>query len=267
MLRHLLALLLLAAAPGIAAAQESVKFPWKPGWTKEFYENQVEGALEGALFRPTGAPDKAPFVVFLHGCSGLDLPSRRHWGEFLAARGVGVLMVDSLAPRMVVNVCQEGQHWVRRRADDASSALAWLKQQPYVRPDRIAVMGQSHGGAAALFALDQGNLPGDAFVGGIALYPGCAWAVAARVRIRKSTKILIGAEDNWTPAGDCQKLIDNQLDKTQIEMIVFPEAVHAFDNPAPVRLAYNKYKLGEHPASRDKARAIVAAWIDSALKR
>jgi dienelactone hydrolase len=253
--------------PVSAVAQEKVQIPWRAGWAKQFSDEQASGALEARLFRPVGVV-KAPFVVFMHHCNGLKLQELSHWAKFFTQRGVGFLMVDSFTTRNIKSACENAPPMlVRQRADDAGSALAWLATQPYVRSDRIAIMGQSQGGTSALFALHEGTPGADGFVAGLAMYPGCLRAINGKIRLAKPVLVMIGSEDTWTPASDCEALQAAQPDKSELEIIVYPGAAHVFDNPVKPKLAFGKYKVGEHPASRDKARARVADWIDKVLKQ
>jgi dienelactone hydrolase len=249
-----------------AVAQETVRIPWKPGWIRTFYEGAATGELEAKLFRPAGT-DKAPFVVFLHGCAGLDLGRQSHWAQFFTKRGVGFLMVDSLTTRKVADICTDKRPWPRWRADDAVSALAWLQAQPYVRTDRVALMGQSQGGGSALLALHEGTAGGRSFVAGLLMYPACRFGNLANVRLAKPTLILIGGDDNWTPVAECEKLRAAQSDKSRLELTVYPGAAHSFDNPVKATVVLGKFKVGEHPASRDKARERAAQWADAMLRK
>jgi poly(3-hydroxybutyrate) depolymerase len=159
--------------PTAALALEEVRMRWHGGWLSEFTDGQRDGELRGKLFRPTGTKP-APFVVFLHGCGGLNLKTQSHWATFFTQRGVGFLMVDSFATRRAESACeQRTQPWPRRRADDAASALAWLAAWPFANPDRIGVMGHSHGGTATLLTLHEGTAGARGFVAGLTMYPGC----------------------------------------------------------------------------------------------
>ena len=177
-------------------------------------------------------------------------------------------MVDSLATRNIRNACGSAlPGFVRRRADDAASALQWLAAQPYAKPDRIAVMGQSQGGGAALFTLDERGAGAGGFVAGLAMYPGCIRALNSKVRLSKPVLVMVGSEDTAALPADCEALQAAQPDKGNLELIVYPGAVHEFDNPVRPYLLLGKYKGGEHAPSREKARARVAQWIETILKR
>src|SRR5215831_3631985 len=81
-------------------AQEWISFPSN--------DSQLTGGvptnINGALYRPQNA-DKAPAVIFLHGCEGLyqtfGIVSRRYeqWARDLVDSGYVVLLVDSFTPR------------------------------------------------------------------------------------------------------------------------------------------------------------------------
>ena len=119
-------------------------------------------ALDGYLFRPAGE-GRHPAVVFLHGCGGLFdrmsgfiEPGERDWAAELTRRGYVVLMVDSFAPRNQGEQCSprsRDPELYRKRPRDAYGALLFLQTQPFVRPDRVGVIGWSQGGGAVLFAI------------------------------------------------------------------------------------------------------------------
>jgi dienelactone hydrolase len=268
-MRTLLSGLLVGAlsAPVSAVAQERVRLPWHPGWVSQFDDANTSGELVARLFRPVDVA-KAPFVIFMHGCGGLQLERVSHWAKFFTQRGVGFLMVDSFSTRNVKSVCDNPPlEWIKRRADDAVSALTWLTVQPYVKSDRVAIMGQSQGGTALLFALSEEAGTRDAFVAGLAMYPACVRALNNDLHLAKPVLVLIGSEDNLTPPADCEMLQARQPDKGKLDLIVYPGAAHEFDNPVRSYLFLGKYKAGEHPAARAEAQARVAQWIKTVFQQ
>ena len=254
-------------SPHLALAQQDVKIPWKPDRLKEFNDGSSNGELNAKLFRPAG-DEPAPFVVFMHGCNGMNLPLQGHWAKFFNERGIGFLMIDSLTTRKVDSLCQDAKGpWVSRRSDDAGSALVWLQAQPYVRKDRIALMGQSHGGGSALVGLHQNTVGGKGYIGGIAMYPACAFGNVLKSQITKPVLILIGDKDNWTPVSHCETFKAAQANSSGMEIVVYPGAGHSFDNPGRQMLLFGKYNVGEHQPSRDAARVRVVQWVDDVLKK
>ena len=249
----------------LAAEPQDVRFAWQPGRMQQFSDSAAQGELAGKLFRPGGAKP-VPFVVFLHGCGGLKLEQVRHWGDFFVDKGVGVLMVDSFGTRNVEEACGEGAAWHRRRADDAASALAWLRTQSFVKGDRLALMGQSQGATAALVTGNRNSPSSAGIVGVIAMYPACGFAAAAKLQFARPVVIQVGDEDTWTPAAACEQLKSLQAEGSNVEVIVYGGARHSFDNPGKYRLAMGKYPVGEHAASRDRAKGRVDRFVASYLR-
>ena len=143
MLKRVLSLLLvLAAVP--AAAQQNVRVPvTQSGRTLQ---------LAAQLFRPANAAGPGPAVAIFHGCGGPGQNTARLAG-LLASWGYAALVVDSFSARGLKDVC--GRNWptqadAEMRAHDIDATLAWLGQQSYVDPKRLATMGYSYGGGVAL---------------------------------------------------------------------------------------------------------------------
>jgi dienelactone hydrolase len=225
------------------AAQELVHFP-------SFEDNgpgRSSTVLNGYLSRPTGE-GQHPAVIFLHGCGGLLMgsmiePGESDWAGELTRRGYAVLMVDSFAPRDRREMCAPRTfdlELYRNRARDAYGALLFLQAQPFVRPDRIGIMGWSQGGGALLFAIGTqsfsrpAQLPRGDFRAAVAFYP--SWCDEQRQQPSWSTTIplmiLIGAEDVGIPAVPCKALLDGAVTRgAKVEMQIYPGAYDHFDWP------------------------------------
>jgi len=234
------------------AAQELVHFP-------SFEDNgpgRSSTVLNGYLSRPTGE-GQHPAVIFLHGCGGLLMgsmierllmgsmiePGESDWAGELTRRGYAVLMVDSFAPRDRRQMCAPRTfdlELYRNRARDAYGALLFLQAQPFVRPDRIGIMGWSQGGGALLFAIRTqsfsrpAQLPRGDFRAAVAFYPtSCdeqrqqpSWSTTIPLMV------LIGAEDVGIPAVPCKALLDGAVTRgAKVEMQIYPGAYHHFDWP------------------------------------
>ena len=231
------------------AAQELVHFP-------SFEDNgpgRSSTVLNGYLSRPRGE-GQHPAVIFLHGCGGLFVgsmigrlfstiePGESGWAGELTRRGYAVLMVDSFTPRDRREMCAPQTSdpvLYRNRARDAYGALLFLQTQPFVRPDRIGIMGWSQGGGALLFAIDTqsfsrpAQLPRGDFRAAVAFYPtSCAERLQPSWSTTIPLMVLIGAEDVGIPWVPCKALLDGAVTRdAKVEMQVYPGAYHHFDWP------------------------------------
>ena len=175
--------------------------------------------ITGYLAKPAGG-GTFPAVVLLHGCGGFH-SSMLTWADRLAHRGYASLAVDSFGPRGVTSNCGG----FAEQAGDGYAALHYLAQQAFVRADRVALMGFSMGGNSTLASLEQGSLGGrfpDKFRVGIAFYPLC---LAFSGLMTVPTLILIGDQDDWTPADDCADMADAAKALTALWKMQTPRAI------------------------------------------
>jgi dienelactone hydrolase len=75
----------------------------------------------------------------------------------------------------------------------------------------MGVIGFSHGGSTTMIAALASEVPiergGRAFRAAIAYYPFCR-TLTGRAQFATDTLILIGKDDDWTPAERCAKLVE-----------------------------------------------------------
>lgn len=117
-------------------------------------ERVTVGPFEISLYRPVGATQPQPAVLWMHGGGymfGSAAQDDLLCAELVRRLGVVVAAVDyRLAP----------QHPFPTPLEDCFSGLTWLAEQPYVDASRIAVAGASAGGglaaALALLARERG---------------------------------------------------------------------------------------------------------------
>jgi dienelactone hydrolase len=197
--------------------------------------------INARLVRPEGS-GRHPAVVLLHGCHGVSDQGQR-WARWLAARGYVALVVDSFGSRGLVPDCLEADDGEdlpnTARFDDAFGALLFLQAQRFVAPDRIAAMGWSQGGVFAMAvingpSLDRARqrgvtLPTPGFVAAVGVYPGGCPSLLHE-RVVRPLLILIGANDDWTPAEPCRAMVRAmQVRGADVAIVVYPDAVHYFD--------------------------------------
>jgi dipeptidyl aminopeptidase/acylaminoacyl peptidase len=113
--------------------------------------------VHGYVTTPVGVPAKnLPAVLLVHGGPW----TRDTWGydpevQWLANRGYAVLQVNfrgsSGYGKAFLNA--GNREWAAKMHDDLIDAVNWLVQQSIADPNKIAIMGGSYGGYAALVGL------------------------------------------------------------------------------------------------------------------
>jgi dienelactone hydrolase len=235
----------------------------------------VADAAPATIAKPSG-PGPFPAVVIMHDCSGLGprssgAPGR--WAKELVARGYRVMMPDSFTPRGVPNGVCVGPlpHGVdvshERRARDAYAALAELRQRADVDGRRVGIMGGSHGGSCTLATMRaSGDETGGGFAAAVALYPRCAAFTGAFgvYRSRAPLLILIGDQDDWTPAEPCRVLAERATQAGDLVAIkIYPGAHHSFDSPNPVRYVATRINPSAPSGRGATTGGNPEAWADS----
>ena len=260
--------------------------------------------IHGLLFRPAAAKadERRPAVVALHGCGGMysavkgkrDELSVRHQAvaDLLTAEGYAVLFADSFRSRGVEEICtvQSRERTITgaHRRQDAQAALAWLQRRDDVLPDRVAVLGWSHGGSTVLGTLDgrdrtvaawkEAAPPAPYFRAGVSFYPGCSAYLKARrgYTLAAPLTLFIGEADDWTPSGPCIDLVARLAGAGEsVAITVYPGAYHGFDGPSTqkrVRLdvpnGVNPGKgvtVATDPAARNDAYATMKTFLRERL--
>ena len=282
---YLIAVILLCGYPSAAQDVHSVvHFPS----LDDNESRRPATMLAGHLFRPLD-DSRRPALVFLHGCGGLigsrGLDDREaSWAGELNRLGYAVLMVDSYAPRGIGNTCSlrvsDPGQWMslmQRRERDAYGALRFLLAQPFVRPDRIGMIGWSQGGGVVLLSTRAGeaarlNGPGNpSFRAAVAFYPVlCSDNEQVPGWSNEIPLLLLqGASDTWTQAAPCQRFVESAVARgAKVDMQLYPGAHHAFDAPnTPLQLLPvqsppgTQPYIGTDPAARRDAFERVPAFL------
>jgi dienelactone hydrolase len=260
--------------------------------------------INALLFKPEGADfRRRPAVVALHGCGGMystvnskrEALSIRHqmMADLLVAEGYIVLFPDSFRSRGFEEICtiEQKKRTLKQqhRRQDAQGALAWLQRREDVLPERVAVLGWSHGASAVLAAINA-RQPAVArwrdrkpstpyFRAGVAFYPGCNDSLRARGGYALAAPItfFIGGRDDWTAPGPCVELAAKLAASGEAATItVYPDAYHGFDGPSAqprrrfeVPNGINPGKgvtVGSNPAARDDAYAKLKKYLRDHLR-
>lgn len=241
------------------------------------------------FYRATTPEGEGPFPTALL-YSGCDGPGDNlgRWAEMLRGRGWASVIVDSHGPRDYLDseiwrlICAGQLLMGSERAGDVLVSIYDARRMPFVDPDRLALIGASHGGWAIMELLafeklwrlpfNLATLPAGAVEhplqgvrGAILLYPYCGTANRARRvgwRLPAPVLFLLAENDLIAPAGDCLEVAELlEAQGMPVEARVFPGVTHGFDqvHKAPFSL------LAFDAAATDEAMAVAGDFLDRLL--
>lgn len=216
---------------------------------QEFLTGRKEGkpvTIAGELRLPRGGTDRVPVVVLLHGSGGIS-GYVSDWEQELNSIGVATFVIDSFTARGIVNTNYD-QALLGRLAMivDAYRALDMLAKHSRIDPARIALMGFSRGGQAALYASLkrfqrlQGTV-GREFAAHIVFYPSCGTAFIDDDDVTdKPIRLFHGTADDYVPVAPCRAYVERLKAKGKnVQLTEYAGAAHVFDGrayKAPVKL-------------------------------
>jgi dienelactone hydrolase len=273
----------LAAAGFVLGAVALNSLAHYEGWWIPRLAPEALSAKLAPFYRVTKPDGDGPFPTALlySGCDG-PRDNVARWAEMLNAHGWAAIVVDSHGPRGLADheawrlVCAGQLLMGSERAGDVLVSLADARRMPFVDPDRLVLIGSSHGGWAImdLLALDPRlpfNLaappPGPAdplagVVGTILLYPYCGEANrAARGGWRRKipTLFLLSASDAIAPAGACIAIAERLVaEGMPVETRLFEGVTHGFDQEERSELS----PLAFDAEATGEALAAGAAFLD-----
>ena len=200
---------------------------------------QISGKLQFPKKKWTG---RRPAVVILHGGGG-GSTNEEDWAKGFRKIGIATFVLDSNSARgcrkqeKKVTICKNGYlHQGLGHIPDAYRALDLLSTHPRIDPNRIALMGFSIGGKAALYASvkrfqKMWGTPGIEFAAYVPFYPGCKTAFENDEIISdRSIRIFFGDTDDFVSHVLCEEYV-NRLRKAgaDVTITIYPNATHAFD--------------------------------------
>jgi dipeptidyl aminopeptidase/acylaminoacyl peptidase len=121
------------------------------------YESFDGREIPAWLYRP-GGDGRAPFAVLIHGGpESQEKTMYRPYVQYLLSRGIGVLATNIRGSTGYGKTYQKLIHhdWGGGDLEDWRHAAEWLKEQPYVDGERLAVFGGSYGGFATLTCVSR----------------------------------------------------------------------------------------------------------------
>jgi len=262
---------LLGAFVGItpsANAVENVRYPnvVLPG------SNIEPTTLRAEIYRPPGS-GPFPAIIVLHGCGGHDA-HHKLWAERLVSWGYVAVVMDSFSSRGFGDICKNTTTVTpEMRVSDIYGAVEYLRKLPFITKDRIGLLGFSHGAWTIMKAVQvKYQLKLFGVRAAVAYYPYCNPKLDDKIDI--SLLVLIGENDDWTPAPLCRELQAALSKVAPVEMVFYPGAYHAFDRSQgvvevsgwSVGGGLKKHKMGRNPnAAEDsfkRTREYFARMLD-----
>lgn len=252
---------------------------------RQFLMGAKEGPatrIGGALYLPASTARLAA-VVLLHGSGGIGANVDR-WARQLNEIGLAAFVVDSFTGRGIVEtITDQSRLGQLAMIVDAYRALEHLSAHPRIDPSRIAAMGFSKGGSAALYAslarFQAAHKAADVeFAGYIALYPQCNTSYFEdECTSEQPIRLFHGTADNYVSINPCRSYVERlRRAGSNVELTEYPGAHHVFDNPlySPPRTLPNAVTTIQCSLEEKPVGQIVHAgteseftWADPCVKR
>jgi dienelactone hydrolase len=205
---------------------------------QQFLNGEADGtpATVAGEFRIAQGAGKRPVVVLMHGSGGIGV-NIEPWVRQFNSMGISTFVIDGFSGRGLTSV-NTNQALLGRLnfIVDIYRSLEILVKHPRVDPDRIALMGFSRGGQAALYAsLDRfnklWNKSGVQFAGYIPFYPDCATTFLGDTEVaNRPIRIFHGTADDTDPVAVCKAYVARlQEAKRDVTLTEYPDSQHVFD--------------------------------------
>ena len=234
-----------AAEPDYAAFPfriEILSVPSKTFTGQELLKGGAAGndvTLAGELRLPFAMlQGKVPAVILMHGAGGIN-SNADSWARFLNKAGVAVFILDSFSGRGLVSTVED-----QTQLDsfalmyDAYRALDVLAAHRLIRPDRIAVMGFSKGGVAALFSsgvrFQKAYGSANKFAAHVVMYASCNSRLEGDTNVSPvPIRLFHGTTDDYVSVVPCRAYVaELKAAGADVSLTEFPDTWHLFDAPS-----------------------------------
>lgn len=218
------------------------------------------GAMGKAAFF-LSLPDGAgpfPAVMISHTVGGWSDLVEGAAVKMLLAQGYAVAALDHFGPRGIKPPLKPGVFSTPAATSDALLGLKLLATHPRIDPKRIALVGYSMGGTAAQLAAYEflaerhAGAGGPRFAAHVSQY-GTLVAVAMngpKTMTGAPVLLLAGGKDETSPAAKLQQiiaLVQAVQPAAPIELVTYPGAHHAWNNPRMTRQQAGGFHSGACP--------------------
>jgi dienelactone hydrolase len=200
-------------------------------------QNGKPATVAGVLQIPANPVGRIPAVILLHGGNGLSA-SEEKWVQEINGIGVATFLLDSFTGRGIRPTLDDREELATlTMLGDSYRALGVLAKDPRIDSGRIAVMGFSMGGAAALYASNERFRAmyapaGVEFAAHIALYAPCYWHFRKDDRVTaRPIRLFHGVDDDWSPIAPCRSYVQKLRETgADIKLTEYPGVHHGFDD-------------------------------------
>lgn len=188
-------------------------------------------------FRVAQGSGRLPVVVLMHGSSGVGA-TMEAWVHTFNAMGISTFVIDGFSGRGLTAVGPNQALLGRLNFIlDIYRSLDILAKHPRVDPERIALMGFSRGGQAALYASLERfqklwNKSGAQFAAYIPFYPDCSTSYATDTEVAaRPIRIFHGTPDDYNPVASCKAYLARlQQARRDVALTEYPDSQHGFDS-------------------------------------
>jgi dienelactone hydrolase len=222
----------------IAARVEAIPVQTLTISDEQFLKGDAYGrpATIAGVMRVAQGAGRLPLVILVAGSGGF-APNTDVWNRQFQEIGISTFAMDSFAGRGIVStVVDQSQLGRLNMILDVYRSLAVLAAHPRVDPTRIAVMGFSRGGQAALYSslkrFQRMWNPGGAEPAAyIALYPPCITTFVGDTEVSEHPiRMFHGVSDDYVEIGPCRDYLARlQKSAKDVKMVEFPDTWHAYD--------------------------------------
>jgi dienelactone hydrolase len=192
----------------------------------------------GVELRVAQGQGRRPTMILMHGSGGIgaNVP---FWVRHFNAMGINTVTIDGMTGRSLAGVGEKQAVLGRLNfVLDIYRTMEAIARHPRVDTGKVALMGFSRGGQAALYASlarfhRDWNRSGIDPAAYISFYPDCATTYRSDTETTgKPIRIFHGTPDNYNPVATCKAYVARLKEaKRDVELTEYPNAPHGFDNP------------------------------------
>jgi dienelactone hydrolase len=263
--------------PSAVALEETIEIQSRTLTDEEFLRADTSAGQPVTIAGRLAGPDRdgpQPVVMLLHGTDGPMSAAVREWRRFLNDSGFATFTLNSYSGRGFSEASGDQARFGQfSQIYDVYRAVETLAKDTRVDGTRIAVMGFSRGGNAALYSAmlrfqDAFGPKSGRIAAHLPFYPACNFELVDQLRVTDSPiREFHGAQDDWTPAAPCRAYIDALAAAGgDAKMTEYAGAHHAFDNPhSPERYSDPKWQTSRNCLRREVDAQLVNAATGKAF--